>query len=318
MSDQELFCPSCGITTNWISLLKAKDKTNELYKCEICGLRRLYPIPRNDVLQGLYEDLTHAFNQEKASMARRSVDYYIRLLKRYRLNDPSEWKLLDIGAGLGYYSEAFGKREICVTYNDADQISSNFVLKTHSHIKEFQCLEAEKFLSESKNQFDIVFCRHFIEHTLEPDIFLKLVFDKLKPGGIMILETDNNASRELLDHPEVVKYWGNFYFENYEIDSITKLKKIQVTALGKKNTHWWAFDQKNLEMLLNRSGYKTLFFTDYHLGDRFLWPNIPSYLQKNDWEKEYIKKMRCDIVKYLISRPFNVGAGILFIVTKDK
>jgi transcription elongation factor Elf1 len=74
-----LFCPVCGENTHWDSLLVANDESNGLYECNNCHLKRLYPIPANDVLQGLYTHLITEYNRNKMRMANISVKYYCNL-----------------------------------------------------------------------------------------------------------------------------------------------------------------------------------------------------------------------------------------------
>jgi len=258
-------------------------------------MRRLYPQPTLDILQGMYQNLAQSYSVEKAQLSDKSVDYYDELIKKYNKNNDSK-HLLDIGAGLGYYSESFAKLNYIVTYCDADKISSEFAIENHKHINRFVTIDFDSYLSTSDDKFDVIFCRHVIEHIFEPDKFIQGLTNLLKEDGILILETDNNDSTELLDHEEVVTYWGNHYLKNFKIGDITELKKLKVTAIGEKQTHWWAFRKANLKMLLEHNGYDTLLLKDYKLGDEYLWPNVTPITSVDNQSKE--------------------GAGILIIASR--
>lgn len=226
--------------------------------------------------------------------------------------------LLDIGAGLGYYSEAFSLKNINVTYLDADKVSYDFAVKHHRHIGSFEFSEIEKYLRQTNKIFDVIFCRHFIEHTFEPHNFLKLLYNKLSDKGIIIFETDNNASKELLEHPTVTQHWGKFYMDNYKITNFEVLKNLYITALSSKHTHWWSFNQSNFQKILTRFNYRILFHSDYHLGDKYLWPNVSNFLHIKDYFHIRGFKNYINIMNYLLSRNRNEGAGIIFIVGKFK
>ncbi len=295
IEDKVLTCPACNDMTTWKCILESKGTSSNIYFCLGCELRRLYPQPTSAVLQGMYQKLAQSYSVEKARLSDKSVGYYDELIKKYyNKNGPKQ--LLDIGAGLGYYSESFAKLNYIVTYCDADNISSGFAIKNHKHINRFVTIDFENYLSTSDDKFDVIFCRHVIEHIFEPEKFIQGLMNLLKEDGILILETDNNNSTELLDHEEVVNYWGNYYLKNFKIDDIAELKKIKVTAVSEKETHWWAFRRANLKMLLENNGYNTLLLKDYRLGDEYLWPNVTPITS--------------------VDNQSNEGAGILIIASR--
>jgi len=240
----------------------------------------MIPIPSDSLAQGLYESIAHDFDTVKAEMASRSIDYYHSLINRYVSKEPQEMKLLDIGAGLGYYSNAFGHLGMQVTYLDGDPISVAFAEKYQKSISTFYYGSAEDYLSSSQTTYDVIFCRHFIEHAFLPNHMITFMLSKLKPDGIIVLETDNNDSSEVLMHPDSYVYWRNVYLEDYDVSDLKRLLKLKVTAISKRNTHWWAFNLRNIEQLVINNSGRVLLKKDYYLGDSYLWPNIGDYKNK--------------------------------------
>ncbi len=76
--------------------------------------------------------------------------------------------------------------------------------------------------------FDLVLCRHVLEHTYNPVEFLKGVHDLMRPGGVLLLEVPN------LDAPLrrlFGKYWDGYYVPYHPIHfSSAALQRVAVNA----------------------------------------------------------------------------------------
>ncbi|MDZ4794248.1 MAG: class I SAM-dependent methyltransferase [Bacteroidota bacterium] len=310
----QIFCPICIQETQHRLLLKAKRKDHSLYACEACELRRFYPIPESYIMEGMYENIAHAYNKSKAEYSLRSAEYYLRELNK--LNGFKRKTLLDIGCGLGYYSNAFGKLGLDVTVVEPDKVSYEFCEKFQKQINRIIKEPLENYLQSASDKYDIIYCRHVIEHLNKPLETLKDLKNVCHANTIIILETDNNDSTEMLEHPEAKKYWANYYLKNYEIASLDELRKIHVTALGIQNTHYYAYNQKNLARLFNNIGFRVISSTDYHLGNYYLWPNMADYSSSKVFFRlpKYLLYLG-DVMRYR-ERIKNIqGAGMLFYAT---
>ncbi|HXH19953.1 MAG TPA: class I SAM-dependent methyltransferase [Chitinophagales bacterium] len=271
----KIFCPVCIRDTGHRLLLKAKKFEHNLYACQECELRRLYPIPESYIMQGMYEDIATAYDNSKAEYSLRSAEFYLREINK--LNSIKRKTLLDIGCGLGYYSNAFGKIGLDVTVVEPDKVSYEFCEKHQKKIKRIIKVPLENYLKNAADTYDIIYCRHVIEHLNTPLETLKDLRNVCHDDTIIILETDNNDSTEMLEHPESKRYWGKYYIKNYHTKSLDEVKHLHVTALGIKNTHYYAYNRNNLSKFFNNIGFQVITCSDYHLGNKFLWPNVPDY-----------------------------------------
>ena len=92
-------------------------------------------------------------------------------------------KILDCGCGQGVALEMFrnkGAKVIGTTFGEDHKICRQ---------KGFEVYEMDQsFLDFIPNSFDIVWCRHALEHSLMPLFTLRGFSEVLKPGGILYLE----------------------------------------------------------------------------------------------------------------------------------
>lgn len=299
--------------------MHSKNLNNSLYSCYSCDIKKLYPIPESkEITQGLYKDIVEVgFNEKQMSRAIKSVEFYNYLINKYTVLKENKIKVLDIGGGLGYYSEAFSRKGYDVTYFEGDRDSYSFASKNHNNIKNFIFGDNLEILLE-KDNFDVIFCRHVIEHIYYPKEFIFQICSLLNKNGILIMETDNNNSEELLTHPLVRNYWADYYLKNYDVKNLNALKKTYVTALSAQNTHWWSFNVENLSQLIGKN-MEIFYSMDYHLGDEFLWDNVQNFKKIKDYFNRKIimnPKYWLRIYKYIKWKKHNQGAGILILARK--
>lgn len=245
-------CPVCNIDTSWKKLLDNREGDQAIYYCQKCELRMLYPQNSDNIKQGLYDGLEKEVNFKQQKLADKSVRFYKKIIKRVISSDCLT--LLDVGAGLGYYSKAFAKEGYAVTYIDGDYESYSFARKHQRGIQNFFCEDILEYLLKNEDKYDVIFCRHVIEHAYEPRELVDLLLSHLTERGIVILETDNNKSSEILLHPDTEMFWSKQYTEEYAVDNIQSIVDMNVTAINRESTHWWAFNASNLKELTESLG----------------------------------------------------------------
>jgi len=148
-------------------MTKATDPIGERYRRLDAFLARLkadiYPEPPN----GIHTHLT----QHMVSEVRRLYDL------------PQGATVLDIGCGQGLALEAFqaaGFRPIGVTMGEDARIC---------RAKGFDVREQDfSFLDFDDATFDLVWCRHALEHSVFPYFMLSEMHRMLKPGGLLYVE----------------------------------------------------------------------------------------------------------------------------------
>lgn len=106
-------------------------------------------------------------------------------------------KILDVGCGFGLFLNACQKSgfENCEGVdNGASHVE---YAKQKLNIKNISCSSAQEYLKLKEDfHYDTIVALHFIEHIKRQEVldFLSLIFNKLKKGGLLIIETPNGES----------------------------------------------------------------------------------------------------------------------------
>jgi ubiquinone/menaquinone biosynthesis C-methylase UbiE len=109
-------------------------------------------------------------------------------------------KILDIGCGNGDFL-IFMKANGWETFGiDFDENAVMAAKKKGLTIFKGS-LEDQNF---PKNTFDAITLSHVIEHIYDPENMIKMCYDILKPGGLLVISTPNSAS---IGHRYFKKYW---------------------------------------------------------------------------------------------------------------
>jgi 2-polyprenyl-3-methyl-5-hydroxy-6-metoxy-1,4-benzoquinol methylase len=168
------------------------------------------------------------------------------------VNSQPPGKILDVGAGLGYFLSAINsdweRHALDVSDFSLQFINEEFPeIHTHKGV-----LGKSTFPTEN---FDIVIFYHVIEHLEQPSLVLDTIYNILKPGGIVIVGTPNINSF-------TAKYFkGNFrlyckehlcLFSSKSLEWLLKQHKFEIIQ---KEYPYWSTDYvnlKNIMRLLNR------------------------------------------------------------------
>ena len=132
--------------------------------------------------------------------------------------------ILDLGAGIGTYSEMFADRDALVTAVDKhipNQIGDNITCVR---------MTAEKFITQDEHIYDGAFFRNimqFFDKTWTFEHLFPWLGNHLKPGGVIAIETFYQEPNPPFDHPlaslytmqELQQYFGSWqeiYARHYE------------------------------------------------------------------------------------------------------
>lgn len=124
----------------------------------------------------------------------KQMKYILNFLKKRK------GKILDVGCGRGWMLSSLNNK-----WKKHGVEISKFVSKTAS--KHCNIFNGELQNFKEKN-FDLITALHVIEHHKKPEVLLKLIKDKLKPNGILILETpdfDSAAARKFGNNFRLLK-----------------------------------------------------------------------------------------------------------------
>lgn len=316
-----IHCIVCNHETSHLKIFALRRHGNVI-KCRNCGHVTvdiaLDKVELSEVNTGMYKNLTVEFNPQKYNWAKESVKCYLKKIPYYKSKT-----LLDIGGGLGYYSKAFEEAGLDVTLIDLDETSINFA-KQKLGLKDVRLITSEKLLKQNPDKkFDVIFCRHVIEHLENPQTLIHDIYHLLNKDGVLIIETDNNKSYELLLNHSTKSFYMSLYKQNLEKFSIFKFIKNPIFVIDPPR-HLHAFRVKNLKNMLKNQDLEIKLSLTYPLGSKF-WPNIP-----NITFKQLLSTYRSLSKKLIIINTYNflftpvriimsklgMGAGILIIANK--
>ena len=241
-------------------------------QCNSCGLIYLNPRPSVHEFERIYPSNYHAFDFAETDYG---IIYKIRSrLEAKRLlgwcaDLPNDARILDVGCGDGFHLkllQKYGKKSWFLEGVDVDaralQKAEKSGLKVHHG-------SIEK-LELPENTYDMAFMIQTIEHVEKPVEVLRAIRKILKPGGKLIIVTDNTGSLDFRFFKN--KYWGGYHFPRhwnlFNRDSLTKLARktrFEVVDLTTQvspvnwvySIHNWLVDRNTAQFLINRFTLKS-------------------------------------------------------------
>lgn len=201
-------------------------------RCERCSLVYLDPRPTAAELSRIYPDSYHAFDfsTEQFGLVHRVRS---RLEARRLLKAcgelASDARVVDIGCGDGFHLDLlrrFGPRGWRLEGVDVDERAAARArergLVVHEGTIEDLGLDA--------GAYDMAFMIQTIEHVADPPAVLAAAGQILRPGGRLLIVTDNTASLDSLLFRR--RTWGGYHFPR----------------------HWNLFDERSMRRLAAKAG----------------------------------------------------------------
>jgi 2-polyprenyl-3-methyl-5-hydroxy-6-metoxy-1,4-benzoquinol methylase len=202
-------------------------------QCDNCGLVYLNPRPSVSEFERIYPPSYHAFD-----FSEKDFGFVFKVRSRLEANRllthcqglPDDGRILDVGCGDGFHLRLlrdFGNQNWTVEGLDASEKAVEAAIK--SGIKaHFGTAENNDLPADS---YDLAFLIQTIEHVEKPDQVLPAICRVLKPGGKLIIVTDNTDSLDF----KLFKngYWGGYHFPR----------------------HWNLFNRHALTQLAEKSGF---------------------------------------------------------------
>lgn len=210
---------------------RTTDDTFTAVKCRSCSLVYLNPRPTLADMATIYPAEYHAFDFTEEDFglvhkirsrleAKRLLEYCGKL--------PDGARILDVGCGDGFHLRLlreFGNKTWNLEGVDLDRRAIDAAersgLKVHFGSVESLDLDADGY--------DLVFMIQTIEHVERPDEFLAAVSRLIKPGGRVVIVTDNTDS---VDFGLFKKdYWGGYHFPRH----LNLFNKTSLSKLAQKS-----------------------------------------------------------------------------------
>lgn len=205
----------------------------EVRRCNVCSLVFLSTRPALCELDTIYPDSYHAYQFNEAEFG---FVYRVRrwLEARRLLSTCGDLefgaRILDVGCGDGFHLSLlrdFGRPDWKLEGVDA---SKRAAVAARQRGFEVHCGMFEE-LTLPQNHYDLVLLIATIEHVANPVELLRAIARVLKPGGRLVLVTDNTGTLDFRLTKKGV--WGGYHFPR----------------------HWYLFDRKSLNLLAAKSGF---------------------------------------------------------------
>lgn len=277
-----------------------------MFLCDTCGLfwRTSFELGDNHYEQRGFE----LENKGKIGARYANSLERIDLFRKYAdLNNIS-----DIGCGEGVFLKALSQRGYKnVIGLEPSVVARDFALINNLKVfeGEIQNLDASFFV---KNNIHVVTMFHVVEHLKDPQDVLKMIFDNLKKGDRLIVETPDTSSRIFINtnyQNEFVYPEHLYYFNKNNLRSL--LKKIGFTTIATGNRD---FNERNLSI---RGALARLGVVDFpQFGERRFEKKLTGTILKENRVKSDILRT---LVRYFLSRIVklcNRGNYVWIIVKK--
>ncbi len=209
------------------------DTTDDLfaaYQCRACQLVYLNPRPQASDMETIYPPEYHAFDFSEK-------DYGFVHKVRSRLEAkrllascgslPAEARILDVGCGDGFHLRLlgeYGNKTWSLEGVDLDRRAVEAAERSGITVHYGSVDE----LDLPEDHYDLIFMIQTIEHVERPDVVLRSVYRLLKPGGRLVVVTDNTGSIDFGLFKR--RYWGGYHFPRH----LNLFNKLSLTKLAEK------------------------------------------------------------------------------------
>ena len=204
-------CPLCGSDKLTVFLQGFDYETltgsYNIEECQDCLIKFTNPRPTASDLPKLYEDRNSSDFVKPFILIDKLRSLSIRRSLAELPKDILSGKksVLDFGCGDGFFSKALADFNpgIAVLATDfhsecPPRIVDNPQVKYRS----------QSLFQEENGQYDVIFCRHVLEHALDPAAFIQALEQRLTKNGYLIIEVPNADSIW-------AKVFRNYYFAYY-------------------------------------------------------------------------------------------------------
>jgi len=224
-----------NITKKTFSARRTPDRMHYRFvKCLVCGLIFSNPILEQNKIIDLYKKSTFDYGTESEFLKKTYGYYLLPLLKNAKRE---KIKLLDIGCGNGFFLEEAKDMGVKQVYGiEPGRESVKQAPKWLQKTIKIGMLDKKSF---KQNTYDIVCCFHTLDHIVDPNAFLQIIYSILKKGGkaLFIVHDTSGLSVKLFGEKSPI----------FDIEHIYLFNKSNLAKLFKKNnfTVIKNFDVKN-------------------------------------------------------------------------
>jgi SAM-dependent methyltransferase len=205
-------------------------------QCKACTVVYLDPRPAAGEMRRIYPDAYHAFDFSEADFG---IIHKVRSRLEARrltrsIGDVSERaRIVDVGCGDGFHLDLLrrhGRKSWTLEGVDLDPRAAAAARARGLTVHEGTVQE----LNLPQSNYDVALMIQTIEHVADPASVLGAVVKLLKPGGRLIIVTDNTGSLDFRLFRR--RHWGGYHFPR----------------------HFSLFNDRSIRMIAARSGFEVV------------------------------------------------------------
>jgi SAM-dependent methyltransferase len=176
----------------------------KILRCGGCGCFRVAEMPTERELQDFYDGFLFQATPSTISrvMVPRTRDWMAGYVPA------SGGRMLDVGGGGGFFAAAFERFGLGdATYVDIDPQACEFASSTMG-LSRVICGGVKHLAEDFSGQlFDFIYCRHVIEHLIDPVDLIRSCASLLSPSGALVLQCPCGTSKECIMYP---RHWWEY------------------------------------------------------------------------------------------------------------
>jgi 2-polyprenyl-3-methyl-5-hydroxy-6-metoxy-1,4-benzoquinol methylase len=236
-------------------------------RCDECGVLFLNPIPQlsTEKLEKIYGEnyAETVYPLEHVSIVENALNKQMEIVEKY----VKKGDMLNVGA-MGAEINIFKKRGWNLHIVD---VSKYAVERTRSRGDYNITLSKIEDFSCPPESFEFIKLGHVIEHLTDPELVIKKLWTLLRPGGIILIDTDNADGLET--RIEAVLMW---------VMQINFIRRIAEALVGRKYhlrygrltppVHLYTFTPKSLRLIAERNGFEVIQTFNPSWGDSTWFP----------------------------------------------
>jgi 2-polyprenyl-3-methyl-5-hydroxy-6-metoxy-1,4-benzoquinol methylase len=219
MEAESVVCNICGSDRFAVVFPAGKAQKNRIVRCNECGL--MYATPRLGALDhavvsksdpNFLIEMLDRKHDSRMTKERLQVNDYKDTKQWLREHFPRRGQLVEVGCGLGFLLRSFVSDGWIGKGIDPDPLCC-------AHARKVLGLDAMpgtlSTVVLAPDSVDCVLMMHVLEHVPDPLGTLTQIFEALRPGGVLVLETPryDTPSFRLLGHRErSIRHDGHAYF----------------------------------------------------------------------------------------------------------
>jgi SAM-dependent methyltransferase len=192
-------CPICGGSASVPFFAK---NGYAIVRCETCSILYVSPTPSDAELEAHYQNPAYYEGEEDqgyrsyADMKKALRPHFAHRLRVMDAHLPSRGRLLDFGCAAGYFLEmaradGWQIAGVELATDMARQASDRLGIQIAASLDAL-----------NGNDFDAITLWEVIEHLPRPMEQLRQLYERLRPGGLLMLSTPNNGHWQAVREPE--------------------------------------------------------------------------------------------------------------------